>query len=130
MTAQRELKFKVPLSGQVSGILTCPDNADAIYVLGHGSGSNMRVPFMEGLAESLARLGIATLRFEYPYSDKPDFVPYTDMPMDSEDVLIGTVRAALELRSQGESGASGLCWRPLCQCTDDFRGGRSQEPAG
>ena len=104
MTAPSKLKFEVPLSGQVSALLTRPDNADAIFVLGHGSGSNMRVPFMESLAEHLARLGVATLRFEYPYSDKPDFVPYTDMPTDSDDVLIRTVRAALACASKEASG--------------------------
>lgn len=68
-----------------------------MFVLGHGSGSNMRVPLMEELSQALFGLGVATLRFEYPYSDKPDFLPFTDMPMDSEEVLIDTVRAALDL---------------------------------
>jgi predicted alpha/beta-hydrolase family hydrolase len=59
---------------------------------------------MEGLTENLAGLGVATLRFEYPYSDKSDFVPYTDMPMDSDDVLIDTVRAALDCAAIEASG--------------------------
>ena len=35
--------------------------------LAHGAGSGMRSPFMAGFAEAIGRLGVATLRFEFPY---------------------------------------------------------------
>jgi uncharacterized protein len=44
-----------------------PPDADAVLVLGHGAGSGMRSPFMAGFAEAIGRLGIATLRFDFPY---------------------------------------------------------------
>ncbi len=44
-----------------------PPDSDAVLVLGHGAGSGMRSPFMAGFAEAIGRLGIATLRFDFPY---------------------------------------------------------------
>jgi predicted alpha/beta-hydrolase family hydrolase len=97
LTELRALSFVIPSGGKVSAILQQPTNAVGLLVLGHGSGSNMHVPLMEGLCEALSELRVATLRFEYPYSDKPDFVPFTDMPMDPDDVLISTIQTALDL---------------------------------
>jgi hypothetical protein len=81
--------------GVVSAILDRPESAHSLMVLGHGSGSTMRVPFIGGLSAALVTAGVATFRFEYPYSEHPDFVPYTDMPMDEPDVLIATIKAAV-----------------------------------
>jgi predicted alpha/beta-hydrolase family hydrolase len=80
--------------GTVSAILDRPESTHSLMVLGHGSGSTMRVPFIGGLSAALVAAGVATFRFEYPYSEHPDFVPYTDMPMDEPDVLVATIRAA------------------------------------
>jgi predicted alpha/beta-hydrolase family hydrolase len=44
-----------------------PPGADAVLVLGHGAGSGMGSPFMQGFAEAIGGLGIATLRFDFPY---------------------------------------------------------------
>jgi len=44
-----------------------PAGAETVLVLAHGAGSGMRAPFMEGFAEEIGRLGVATLRFEFPY---------------------------------------------------------------
>jgi predicted alpha/beta-hydrolase family hydrolase len=44
-----------------------PPGAQAVLVLAHGAGSGMRSAFMAGFAEELGRLGVATLRFEFPY---------------------------------------------------------------
>jgi uncharacterized protein len=44
-----------------------PPGADAVLVLAHGAGSGMRTPFMAGFAGGIGRLGVATLRFEFPY---------------------------------------------------------------
>ncbi len=44
-----------------------PPGAQAVLVLAHGAGSGMRSPFMAGFAEEAGRLGVATLRFEFPY---------------------------------------------------------------
>jgi uncharacterized protein len=44
-----------------------PPDAFAVLVLGHGAGAGMRSPFMTGFAEAIGRLGVTTLRFDFPY---------------------------------------------------------------
>lgn len=96
MSVIETMKFEVPNAGTVSALLQVPRDTSALYVLGHGSGSNMTVPFMTDLAKALTTKGVATLRFEFPYSERADFVPYSDIPTDSDEILITTVRAALD----------------------------------
>jgi predicted alpha/beta-hydrolase family hydrolase len=55
----------------------------------------MHVPFIAGLSRALVRSGVATFRYEFPYSEREDFVPYSDIEMDEPDVLLATVRAAV-----------------------------------
>jgi predicted alpha/beta-hydrolase family hydrolase len=95
-TTSRDIRF-IPGAGpgEVSAILDRPDECRALFVLGHGSGSNMRVPVIAGLSDALVDAGVATFRYQYPYSESVDFVPYTDMEMDDEEVLLATVRSAV-----------------------------------
>ena len=41
-----------------------------MLVLGHGASSNMRTPMLTTIAENLAEQGIATFRYNFPYSEK------------------------------------------------------------
>lgn len=66
-----------------------PEDARALLVLGHGAQTNMRSPFLTSLAEALARRGVATLRFDFPYAHAGASQP------DPPGVLQATVRAAL-----------------------------------
>jgi hypothetical protein len=75
--------------GNVSTVLLRPTEAGALLVLGHGAGSNARHPFMEQLARALANQGVATLRYNYPYSESGRG------GMDGERVRLATVRAAV-----------------------------------
>jgi uncharacterized protein len=75
--------------GQVSGILLRPPDAWATYVVAHGAGAGMRHAFLEAIAESLARHGIATLRYQFPYTESGGRRP------DPPGVLQATVRAAV-----------------------------------
>jgi uncharacterized protein len=75
--------------GSVSGILLRPSNAWAGFVLAHGAGAGMRHPFMTTVAESLAHRGIATLRYQFPYTESGGRRP------DPPGVLQATVRAAV-----------------------------------
>jgi uncharacterized protein len=75
--------------GQVSGILLRPPDAWATYVLAQGAGAGMRHAFLESIAESLARQGIATLRYQFPYTESGGRRP------DPPGVLQATVRAAV-----------------------------------
>lgn len=89
--AAKELKFvATEEKGEVSALLAKPGGAKALLVLGHGAGTNMRHDFMQGLSDALNAVGIATLRFNYPYSEKGG-------GMDGEKVRLATVRAAIAL---------------------------------
>ena len=68
---QKETKFfAMPEKGKVSAILMQPENATHLLVLGHGASSNMRNPMLSMVAENLAGQGIATFRYNFPYSEK------------------------------------------------------------
>ena len=84
-----------------------PAGSDAVLVLAHGAGSGMGAPFMEGFAEEIGRLGVATLRFEFPYMQAGRRAP------DRPAVLLDAWRAAF---TDGVSRAGG---RP------GFAGGKS-----
>src|SRR5690348_13115588 len=75
--------------GEVSALLLRPDDARALVVLGHGSGTNMRHPFLEGLSGALAAAGIATFRYQFPYTERGGG------GLDARPVLMATVRSAV-----------------------------------
>jgi len=75
--------------GQVSGLLLRPPDARWLYVFAHGAGAGMRHRFMSALAEALAERGVATLRYQFPYSEAGGRRP------DPPSVLQATVRAAV-----------------------------------
>ena len=56
--------------GEVSSLLTRPDNAQWLLVLGHGASTNMRHVTLQTIAERLADVGIATFRYNFPYSER------------------------------------------------------------
>lgn len=73
---RRELR--VPLDrGSVSSILTMPGEPKAILVLGHGAGGTMHTPLVASTAHRLCAWDIATLRYNFPFSEagrrRPDF---------------------------------------------------------
>ena len=85
-------------SGVVSALLTCPENANCLLVLGHGAGAGMRHAFMEALADRLVARRIGTFRYQFPYMEqgrrRPDFKP----------VLLKTVRSAVSAASTLSDG--------------------------
>jgi hypothetical protein len=85
-----ERRFRAtPSRGEVSALLLRPPRATALYVLGHGAGAPMDHPFMEGAARGLAERGVATLRYQFPYSEAGRKAP------DPAPVLQQTVRSAV-----------------------------------
>jgi predicted alpha/beta-hydrolase family hydrolase len=75
--------------GRVSGLLLRPPEPWAGYVLAHGAGAGMRHSFMESVARALVGKGIATLRYQFPYTESGARRP------DPPAVLMATVRAAV-----------------------------------
>jgi len=70
MPEPQELKFlATDEKGEVSALLLRPDKATHLLVLGHGASSNMRTPLLTKLADRLAAVGIATFRYNFPYSE-------------------------------------------------------------
>jgi predicted alpha/beta-hydrolase family hydrolase len=76
-----------------------PRGAKAVYVLAHGAGAGMEHPFMSAMAEALARHGVATLRFMFPYMQAGSRRP------DAEKILRASLLAAA---AEGVKRARGL----------------------
>jgi uncharacterized protein len=74
---------------RVSGLMQQPTHAKACLVLAHGAGAGMDHPFMSTLARDLAAIGIATLRFQFPYTERQGKRP------DPPALCHATVRAAV-----------------------------------
>ena len=72
----------------VSALLNLPPAAHACYILAHGAGAGMQHPFMSAAASELAALGIATLRYQFPYMQRRSRRP------DPPALCHATVRAA------------------------------------
>jgi hypothetical protein len=90
MAQLQELRLTVSETGaEVAGLLVRPPDARFLYVLAHGAGAGMRHPFLERLAQGLARLGGATLRYQFPYMERKQRRP--DLPA----VAVAAVRAAV-----------------------------------
>lgn len=69
---RKSFKTKVsPEIGSISAISIVPDNPVCLLTMAHGAGAGMTHPFMEELATSLGEAGIATLRFNFPFMEKP-----------------------------------------------------------
>src|SRR5437879_10650089 len=88
MAAVEQLRFGVEGGGEVSALLCRPANARWLMALAHGAGAGMSHPFMEKLAAELAGVGVATLRYQFPYMEQRRRVP------DAPAVLTATVVAA------------------------------------
>ena len=84
-----ETRFAVSDDQQVSAILLAPDDARCLLVFAHGAGAGMRHKTIETFSRNVAALGIATFRFQFPYTEKGRRRP------DSRPVLQRSVRKAV-----------------------------------
>ena len=96
------------ICGAVSGLWQAPPTFKATLVLAHGAGANMTHRSMAAIAEGLADLGVATLRYQFPYMEKGGKRP------DTPAVAQATVRAAVAMSRRSTRAKSPL-----------FAGGRS-----
>lgn len=88
MTAQ-PLTIVVDDQCSVSGLWMLPAKARACFVLAHGAGAGMEHPSMSVVANELEALGIATLRYQFPYMERRSKRP------DPPKLCHATVRAAV-----------------------------------
>ena len=88
MACGEKLRFAVQGNGEVSALLVRPPSAPWLLVLGHGAGAGMVHPFLERLVAELAKAGLATLRYQFPYTESGGKRP------DPPALLEATVRAA------------------------------------
>ena len=98
MPTGESLRFAVPEGGEVSALLIRPSAARWLLVLGHGAGAGMNHPFLEKLAGELAGVGIATLRYQFPYMEARRRIP------DRPEVLAASVAAAVRTASDATPG--------------------------
>ena len=88
------LSFSINGEIHVSGLLQVPLEARACLVLAHGAGAGMNHPFMATIAVDLAKRGIGTLRYQFPYMEHGGKRP--DPPQRAH----ATVRAAVATSSR------------------------------
>ena len=84
--------------GSVSAEITTGAETSFLYVFAHGAGAGMNHPFMVKLSDALADLGIATMRYNFPYMEKGKKRP--DPPAIAEK----TVRRAIETADKNFPG--------------------------
>jgi uncharacterized protein len=76
--------------GRISGLFDAPKDTIACYVLAHGAGAGMQHAFLAAIAAELRALGIATLRYQFPYMERGSRRP------DPPDLCHAAVRAAVD----------------------------------
>jgi uncharacterized protein len=91
LTSAEPLRIDVPGSEQVSAVWTAPPSAAKtwVFVYAPGAGASLKDGFGIFAAECLAKAGIATLRFQFPYAEAGRRV------VDRPPILEATWRAAL-----------------------------------
>src|SRR3954465_12568722 len=84
-----EMKFlATPEKGEVSALLVRPEDATHLLVLGHGASTNMRHATLQSIADRFAEVGVATLRYNFPYSEN-------GKGRDGQAVCTETIRSAV-----------------------------------
>ena len=91
-------KIVIPVGSEsVSGLLLRPADAKALYLFAHGAGTNMAHKSMASNAEGLAARGIATLRYNFLYTEKGSKRP--DAPKQAHAAVRAAAIRAAELAS-------------------------------
>jgi predicted alpha/beta-hydrolase family hydrolase len=92
--------FTLPVGPErtVRAVLGVPRTTtmDAILVLAHGSNNDMDHPLIAGLHANLARSGLVTVRFNFPYAEEGRKRP------DADEILEGVFRLVLEYVAQAD----------------------------
>ncbi len=78
------------VDGRLSAELMRPEDADRLLVLAHGAGADFRHASMLAISEALARQGIASLRFNFPFMEEGR------RRVDAQATSVACVLAAVE----------------------------------
>jgi predicted alpha/beta-hydrolase family hydrolase len=100
--------FKLDVSpsvGAVSAKYIAPAKPVCIFTLAHGAGAGMDHSFMETLAEALSNVGIATLRFNFPFAEGKKGRP--DTPAVAHATIAAAIKKAHEINPKLPLFASG-----------------------
>ncbi len=92
MSPAKTRALRVPVGGRagdVSALLLRPERARWLLLMAHGAGADMRHAFMEAMARRLGERAVASLRYQFPYTERGSRRP------DPRATLLATVRAAL-----------------------------------
>jgi len=81
--------------GNVSAECIAPKKSKCIITLAHGAGAGMHHVFMETLANTLAEVNIATLRFNFPFTENKKGRP--DTPAVAHQTIEAAIVKAREL---------------------------------
>jgi hypothetical protein len=90
--------FSIKISdaiGKVSAECITPEKCKCIITLAHGAGAGMHHSFMVSLANSLAEANIATLRFNFPFTENKKGRP--DTPVVAHQTIEAAISKASEL---------------------------------
>jgi len=86
----KSLSLKIsPAIGTVTAECLVPQKSKCIMTLAHGAGAGMHHSFMVTLSQSLSEAGIATLRFNFPFTENKKGRP------DTPAVAHQTIEAAI-----------------------------------
>ncbi len=97
MMARDEMTIEVPRAGIVSAVRTAARGARWTFVYAPGAGSNVHDPFGAYAARELAKHGVTTVRFQFPYMEAGRRGP--DRPL----VLEAAWRAVIEAVRDGKT---------------------------
>ena len=107
MTHIRETSVAAGDQRRVSALLLEPEAPRCLLVFAHGAGAGMRHTTIETFARGMARHGIATLRFQFPYMEtgrrRPDPRPLLQRTVRAAVAQANAMRPELPLLAGGRS---------------------------
>lgn len=93
--SSKSLQLQVSDAVSVSAECIIPADAKCIITLAHGAGAGMNHSFMTSLAQSLAGVGIATMRFNFPFAENKKGRP--DVPAVAHATIAAAIAKAKKL---------------------------------
>lgn len=118
------LNISLPSGNLISAEVYSEENAKAIYVFAHGAGTNMHHAFMKELAAELANHQIATLRYNFLYSEqkkkRPDFPAVAHQAVAAAIAKAHELFAKVPLVARGKSFGGRMTSQYLSENAPDF----------